>query len=122
VIDNTPKPELILDPVAVAELTDVLKTAVTNGTGTEAILSDGRPVAGKTGTTSDFRDAWFVGYVPQLSVAIWIGNDDYSQMAYGVTGGVYVAPIWRKFMERALAGTPIEQFPVPVAEEAKPKP
>jgi len=122
VLDNTPKPELILDPVAVAELTDVLQTAVTNGTGTEAILSDGRPVAGKTGTTSDFRDAWFVGYVPQLSVAIWIGNDDYSQMAYGVTGGVYVAPIWRKFMERALAGTPIEQFPVPTEVADAPKP
>jgi membrane peptidoglycan carboxypeptidase len=113
--DNSPKPELILDPVAVAELTDILRTVVTSGTGTEAQLSDGRPVAGKTGTTSDFRDAWFVGYVPQLSVAIWIGNDDYSPMAHGVTGGVHVAPIWRKFMERALAGVPPEPFPVPEA-------
>lgn len=111
--DNSPKPELILDPVAVSELTDILRTVVTNGTGTEAQLGDGRPVAGKTGTTSDFRDAWFVGYVPQLSVAIWIGNDDYSPMANGVTGGVHVAPIWRRFMERALAGVPAEQFPVP---------
>jgi 1A family penicillin-binding protein len=119
--DNSPNPELILDPVATAELTDVLRTVITNGTGTEAILSGNRPVAGKTGTTSDFRDAWFVGYVPQLSVAIWIGNDDYSPMSYGVTGGVYVAPIWRKFMERALAGVPIEQFPVPreITEEPK---
>ncbi len=113
VLDNTPKPELILDPIAVSYLTDALRGVVTNGTATEAQLSDGRPVAGKTGTTSDFRDAWFVGYVPQLSVAIWIGNDDYSPMANGVTGGVFVAPIWRKFMERALAGQPIEQFPVP---------
>ncbi|GBO55850.1 multimodular transpeptidase-transglycosylase [Pseudanabaena sp. lw0831] len=113
VLDNTPKPELILDPIAVSYLTDALRGVVTNGTATEAQMSDGRPVAGKTGTTSDFRDAWFVGYVPQLSVAIWIGNDDYSPMANGVTGGVYVVPIWRKFMERALAGQPIEQFPVP---------
>lgn len=113
VLDNTPKPELILDPVAVSYLTDALRGVVTNGTATEAQMSDGRPVAGKTGTTSDFRDAWFVGYVPQLSVAIWIGNDDYSPMANGVTGGVFVVPIWRKFMERALAGQPIEQFPVP---------
>jgi penicillin-binding protein 1A len=113
VLDNTPKPELILDPVAVSYLTDAMRGVVTNGTATEAQMSDGRPVAGKTGTTSDFRDAWFVGYVPQLSVAIWIGNDDYSPMANGVTGGVFVAPIWRKFMERALAGQPIEQFPVP---------
>ncbi len=113
VLDNTPKPELILDPIAVSYLTDALRGVVTNGTATEAQMSDGRPVAGKTGTTSDFRDAWFVGYVPQLAVAIWIGNDDYSPMANGVTGGVYVVPIWRKFMERALAGQPIEQFPVP---------
>jgi 1A family penicillin-binding protein len=113
VLDNTPKPELILDPVAVSYLTDALRGVVTNGTATEAQMSDGRPVAGKTGTTSDFRDAWFVGYTPQLSVAIWIGNDDYSPMANGVTGGVFVVPIWRKFMERALAGQPIEQFPVP---------
>jgi len=113
ILDNTPKPELILDPIAVSYLTDTLRGVVTSGTATEAQLGDGRPVAGKTGTTSDFRDAWFVGYVPQLSVAIWIGNDDYSPMAHGVTGGVFVAPIWRKFMERAMAGQPIEQFPVP---------
>ena len=119
VLDNTPKPELILDPIAVSYLTDALRGVVTNGTATEAQLSEGRPVAGKTGTTSDFRDAWFVGYVPQLSVAIWIGNDDYSPMANGVTGGVYVTPIWRKFMERALAGQPIEQFPVPAEIQEK---
>ncbi|WP_271253879.1 transglycosylase domain-containing protein [Pseudanabaena sp. Chao 1811] len=119
VLDNTPKPELILDPIAVSYLTDALRGVVTNGTATEAQLSEGRPVAGKTGTTSDFRDAWFVGYVPQLAVAIWIGNDDYSPMANGVTGGVYVTPIWRKFMEKALAGQPIEQFPVPAEIQEK---
>lgn len=113
VLDNTPKPELVLDPYAVAQVTDVLRSVITNGTGTQAALSEGRPVAGKTGTTSDFRDAWFIGYVPQLSVAVWIGNDDYSPMANGVTGGVFVAPIWRDFMERALAGSPVESFPVP---------
>jgi len=111
ILDNSPKPSLILDPYAVAETTDILRGVINSGTGTQAILSKGRPVAGKTGTTSDFRDAWFVGYVPQLAVAIWIGNDDYSQMTNGVTGGVYVAPIWRNFMERALAGVPIENFP-----------
>ncbi len=119
ILDNTPKPELILDPIAVSYLTDALRGVISNGTGTEAQMSDGRPIAGKTGTTSDFRDAWFVGYVPQLAVAIWIGNDDYSPMANGVTGGVYVAPIWHKFMERALAGQPIEQFPVPAEIQDK---
>jgi len=119
VLDNSPKPSLVLDPYAVAETTDVLRGVINSGTGTQAILSGGRPVAGKTGTTSDFRDAWFVGYVPQLAVAIWIGNDDYSQMSNGVTGGVYVAPIWRNFMEKAMAGVPIENFPA--AAEIAPK-
>lgn len=113
ILDNTPKREVVLDPVAVAETTDVLRGVITNGTGTAAALSDGRPAAGKTGTTSDFRDAWFVGYVPQLVTAVWIGNDDYSPMANGVTGGVYVAPIWRNFMDKALAGSPVESFPIP---------
>ncbi|MEI6428662.1 MAG: PBP1A family penicillin-binding protein [Pseudanabaena sp. ELA607] len=122
VLDNTPKMELILDPIAVAELTDTLRGVVTSGTATEAQFPDGRPVAGKTGTTSDFRDAWFVGYTPQLATAIWIGNDDYTQMSYGVTGGTYVVPIWRKFMEKALAGTPIEQFPVGREVPAEEKP
>ncbi len=111
ILDNTPKPKLALDPYAVAETTDVLRGVITSGSGTQALLSGGRPVAGKTGTTSDSRDAWFVGYVPQLAVAIWIGNDDYSQMSNGVTGGVYVAPIWRSFMEKAMAGVRIENFP-----------
>jgi len=120
ILDNTPKPKLALDPYAVSELTDVLRTVINSGTGTQAILSGGRPVAGKTGTTSDFRDAWFVGYVPQLATAIWIGNDDYSPMSHGVTGGVFVAPIWRDFMEKALAGVPNQNFPVP-SEVAPPK-
>ncbi len=121
ILDNTPKPKLALNPYAVSELTDVLRTVISNGTGTAAILSGGRPVAGKTGTTSDFRDAWFVGYVPQLATAIWIGNDDYSPMSHGVTGGVFVAPIWRDFMEKALVGEPVQNFPVP-SEITAPKP
>ncbi|AFY70581.1 penicillin-binding protein, 1A family [Thalassoporum mexicanum PCC 7367] len=115
ILDNSPNPELVLDPYAVASLTSVLRGVVNSGTGTQAILYDGRPVAGKTGTTSDFRDAWFVGYTPQLATAVWIGRDDYKPMAYGVTGGEYVAPIWRTFMERALEGEPIQEFPVPVS-------
>ncbi len=70
-----PQPQRVLDPWAVATLNQILKGVVTQGTGRAARLDDGRPVAGKTGTTSDFRDAWFIGYVPQLSTAIWIGND-----------------------------------------------
>ncbi len=106
--DNTPKPQLILDPWATATLNDVLQSVITSGTATTAQI--GRPAAGKTGTTSSERDIWFVGYVPQLSVAVWVGNDDYSPVGRGATGGGFVAPIWRDFMQEALKGVPVENF------------
>ncbi|NJK63083.1 MAG: PBP1A family penicillin-binding protein [Synechococcaceae cyanobacterium SM2_3_1] len=115
-----PKPIQALDPWATATLNEILQGVVTAGTGTAARLDDGRPVAGKTGTTSDFRDAWFIGYVPQLSTAIWIGNDNNSPMAYGTAGGGYVAPTWKRFMTEALKEVPPQpflpasQFPPPV--------
>lgn len=114
ILDNTNiKKEVALDPFAVSMVNDVLQGVVNSGTGTAARLGDGRPSAGKTGTTSDFRDAWYVGYVPQMSLAVWIGNDDYSPMSNGVTGGVFVAPIWRRFMERAMSGQQGKNFPDP---------
>ncbi len=109
--DNTPKPQLILDPWATATLNDVLQSVITSGTATTAQI--GRPAAGKTGTTSSERDIWFVGYVPQLSVAVWVGNDDYSPVGRGATGGGFVAPIWRDFMQEALKGVPVESFRPP---------
>ncbi|MCU0571017.1 MAG: penicillin-binding protein 1A [Oculatellaceae cyanobacterium Prado106] len=107
-LDNTPKPQLVLDPWAVAALNDTLQNVITSGTGKAAQI--GRPAAGKTGTTSSERDIWFAGYVPQLSVAVWVGNDDYSPLGRGATGGTFVAPIWRDFMNQALANTPVERF------------
>jgi penicillin-binding protein 1A len=110
-LDNSPKPKLVLDPWAAASLTSVLKGVISNGTGKEAQL--GRPAAGKTGTTSSERDVWFVGYVPQLATAVWIGKDNYRPLGFGVTGGEYAAPIWRQFMTQALSDVPVEQFPSP---------
>ncbi|MEM7771347.1 MAG: penicillin-binding protein 1A [Cyanobacteria bacterium P01_A01_bin.37] len=110
-LDNTPDPKLLLDPWAVASLNQMLQGVVNQGTGTSARLD--RPAAGKTGTTSSERDIWFVGYVPQLSVAVWVGNDDYSPLRRGATGGGYVAPIWKLFMQRALDGVPVENFDPP---------
>ncbi|MBK4731825.1 penicillin-binding protein 1A [Oxynema sp. CENA135] len=110
-LDNTPKPRLLLDPWAVASLNDVLQGVITRGTATNARI--GRPAAGKTGTTSSERDIWFVGYVPQLSVAVWVGNDDYTPLASGATGGGFVAPIWRDFMHQAMQGMPVENFKSP---------
>ena len=107
-LDNTPKPQLVLDPWSTAALTDVLQGVINHGTGVAARLD--RPAAGKTGTTSSERDIWFVGYVPQLATAVWVGNDDYRPLGHGATGGGYVAPVWRDFMQQALQGVPVENF------------
>jgi penicillin-binding protein 1A len=110
-LDNTPKPEQVLNPWATAQINSALQSVVSGGTGKEAAL--GRPVAGKTGTTSSERDVWFVGYVPQLAAAVWIGKDDFTPLGQGVTGGTFAAPIWRNFMREALANEPVEAFQPP---------
>jgi penicillin-binding protein 1A len=107
-LDNTPKPRLVLNQWAVASLNNVLQGVISGGTGTRARL--GRPAAGKTGTTSSERDVWFVGYTPHLAAAVWVGNDDYTPLSSGATGGTVVAPIWRDFMGQALAGKPQTGF------------
>jgi penicillin-binding protein 1A len=110
-LDNTPKPQLVLDPWAAASLTDVLQGVIVRGTGKAAQI--GRPAAGKTGTTDSQRDVWFVGYVPQLATAVWIGNDNYAPMRAGTTGGTYAAPVWQDFMQQALVNVPVEGFKRP---------
>ena len=73
----------------------------------------GRPVAAKTGTTNDYRDAWTIGYTPSLAVGVWVGNNNNEAMTRGAAGGVVAAPIWHAFMSRVLGDTPIEQFQEP---------
>lgn len=110
-LDNTPKPRQVLDPWASASITSSLQSVINGGTGKNASI--GRPAAGKTGTTSSEKDVWFVGYVPQLSTAVWIGKDNNRSLGGGVTGGGYAAPIWRDFMSTALQGVPVEYFTSP---------
>jgi membrane peptidoglycan carboxypeptidase len=110
-LDNTPKPQRVLDPWASAATIDIMQSVVTSGTGKAAALD--RPVAGKTGTTSSEKDIWFVGTVPQLTTAVWVGRDDNRQLSGGATGGGMVAPIWRDFMVKALKGVPAEKFKSP---------
>jgi penicillin-binding protein 1A len=98
-------------------MTSMLEDVIAHGTGyPNAVI--GRPAAGKTGTTSSFRDAWFVGYTPDLVTAVWLGNDNYSPMNESY-GGNIPARIWAKFMKAALAGTPPHEFPFPAEEVAK---
>ncbi|MGF1481805.1 MAG: transglycosylase domain-containing protein [Cyanophyceae cyanobacterium] len=118
-LDNTPEPTLVLDPWATASLTSVLKGVIESGTGRAANI--GRPAAGKTGTTNSERDVWFVGYVPQLATAVWVGNDDYKPLGAGVTGGGFAAPIWRNFMLEALKNEPVKYFPS-ASKFTRPKP
>ena len=108
-LNNRPQPKLILNQWATATLTTVMKGVIAEGTGRNANIN--RPAAGKTGTTSSERDVWFVGYVPQLATAVWIGNDNYKTLGKGVTGGGHAAPIWRSFMLKALDKQPVKYFP-----------
>jgi penicillin-binding protein 1A len=88
-------------------LTDILRGVIIRGTGTGANI--GRPAAGKTGTTSDYKDAWFVGYTPDLVASVWIGNDNDGTLR-GITGADKPADIWKAFMNKALSGVPSKDF------------
>jgi membrane peptidoglycan carboxypeptidase len=111
-----PKIDEALDPAVAYLTTDILKGVITNGTGTGADI--GRPAAGKTGTTQEYRDAWFVGYTPQLAAAVWMGfpaaqtemSDVHGRQ---VTGGSFPADIWSKFMRAALKGQAEKEFEKP---------
>jgi penicillin-binding protein 1A len=97
-------------------VTRILEDNVRYGTGTRAALD--RPVAGKTGTTDEHADAWFVGYTPGVSTAVWMGytrGEVPMTNVHGisVSGGSFPAEIWRRFMEPALAGFPAREFPEP---------
>jgi 1A family penicillin-binding protein len=72
-----------------------------------------RPVAVKTGTTNDYRDAWTIGYTPSLVTGVWVGNNDYSEMKRGADGSIVAAPIWHNYMNRVLQNTPVEIFNKP---------
>jgi penicillin-binding protein 1A len=89
-------------------VTDALRRVVENGTGQAAQI--GRPAAGKTGTTQESRDAWFVGYVPQLATSVWLGNLDNTPIEGDATGGGLAAPVWGEYMARAVEGLEVEDF------------
>lgn len=101
------KQRSVVSETSAAELTDMLQGVVAHGTGAGANI--GRPAAGKTGTTSDCRDAWFVGYTPDLVAGVWIGCDDNEDLD-GMTGGNLPATIWRLFMGKVVEGTPVKNF------------
>jgi len=110
---RTPKQkERVLSPQHAFIMTHLLEGVVQHGTGQRAKIL-GRPIAGKTGTSSDYADAWFIGYTPSLLAAVWVGFDDKTSLGRNETGARAALPIWISFMERALRGTPVEPFRVP---------
>jgi penicillin-binding protein 1A len=108
----TPVP--VISPETSYIMTNLMESVVTSGTGQRA-RALGRPVAGKTGTTNDMKDAWFVGYVPQLVAGVWVGYDQEKSLGAGGSGGQAAAPIWTEFMQRAVAGTSVQSF-IPPAD------
>jgi penicillin-binding protein 1A len=108
-VDRRP---IVLDPMTAYQVTHMLEGVVLRGTGT-ALRELNRPVAGKTGTTNDEKDVWFVGYTPDMVVAVYIGYDRPRSLGARVTGGGYAAPIVREFMKIALADRPAQPFRVP---------
>jgi penicillin-binding protein 1A len=115
VLDNTfPQRTEVVSAGVAYVMTSMLESVIAEGTGyPNAVI--GRPAAGKTGTTSAFRDAWFVGYTPDLAVAVWIGNDDNSPMNESF-GGNIPARIWARFMKKALEKVKPHDFVLPVGE------
>jgi penicillin-binding protein 1A len=89
-----------------------LESVVKDGTG-KRVQALNRPVAGKTGTTNDMNDAWFVGYTPQYITGTWVGFDDEASLGKGETGASAAAPIWLHFMSRILENEPVKVFQVP---------
>jgi membrane carboxypeptidase/penicillin-binding protein len=101
-------------PAAAFVTTQMMKDVLTYGTAKSLRkFSQSRPAAGKTGTTDEFRDAWFVGFTPQLITGVWVGHDQPRPEGRGFTGGTVAAPIWQRFMAKALAGKPAADFPKP---------
>ena len=102
--------EKVLETDIAATMTAMLKTVVKHGTGMAANI--GKPCAGKTGTTDDYKDAWFVGYTPSIATGVWVGNDDNSRMG-GLTGGTVPAIIWKNVMLKATEPYGNENFGYP---------
>ena len=109
-------PSTAMNPEVARLVTEVLQANVERGTGTKARIW-GQEVAGKTGTTQDYGDAWFVGYSPYMATAVWMGNRDSNNVkmtnvgGIRVTGGSYPAEIWQDFMTRVHSGVPALSFP-----------
>jgi penicillin-binding protein 1A len=102
----------MMDPITAYQITSMLQGVVQRGTATQASVL-GRPIGGKTGTTNDYRSAWFMGFSPQLVVGVYVGFDDNRSLGRGETGSQTAVPIFVDFMQEALKGYPVKDFTPP---------
>lgn len=107
---HDPLSEPVLDPQIALTMIRLLEAVVKEGTGFK-VKALGRPVAGKTGTTNDFKDAWFIGFTPRYTAGVWVGLDNFTPLGPGETGAQAASPIFLEFFQKALADSPIEDFP-----------
>jgi penicillin-binding protein 1A len=110
--ENTPQSKQVVPPELAYVMTHMLRGTIERGTGVAA-RALARPAAGKTGTTNDYSNAWFIGYTPQLVTGVWVGYDRPRSLGKDETGSRVAVPIWTKYMQDVLAGTPSEDFPIP---------
>jgi penicillin-binding protein 1A len=110
--EHAPSSAEVLSRDSAHVLTSMLQTVVSDGTGWK-VKELGRPVAGKTGTTNDYVDAWFMGFTPDLVTGVWVGLDRRESIGWHETGSRAAIPIWLEFMTAAVEGRPASVFPVP---------
>jgi len=110
--ENLATSQQVISPQTAYIMTTLLQGVIQEGTGKRA-KALGRPAAGKTGTTNDLNDAWFIGFTPDLIAGAWIGYDDERPLGKKETGARAALPIWLRFMEKVVEGRPIKDFPMP---------
>ncbi|MGO9020226.1 MAG: penicillin-binding protein 1A [Syntrophobacteraceae bacterium] len=111
--EHQEKKEQVISAKTAYLITDLLQGVVREGTGTKA-KDLKRPAAGKTGTTNELKDAWFIGFTPSVLTGVWVGYDDHTvSLGKGETGGHAACPIWVYFMKEYLENKPVETFPIP---------
>jgi penicillin-binding protein 1A len=118
IYQHTPTPTRVMSEQSARQETVAMQAVVTSGTGTQAQLPNGRPAAGKTGTTDEHGDAWFIGFTPQLTTAVWMGSPEsvvpmQNVGGINVFGGTFPALVWHNFMAQAMDGLPVVGFTPP---------
>ena len=110
--ENHPEREKVIEETTAFMINSLLESVVKSGTG-KRVRALNRPVGGKTGTTNNLYDAWFVGYTPDMITGVWVGFDEEGSLGRGETGSRAASPIWLGFMQRAMADRPVKVFEVP---------